>query len=146
MSFSCFILDLVFILRRYCTVYTYFFEKPTEKIFRKVLEHTYIRTGKKIEKFFKTGSKQVPTCLQRLVPLTWLLLPLILLSFLLAGWVTIQERRKSPELWVPGFISLGGKNLGWFVIRASFASNIGSEHLNWTSRFRRERRYACCSV
>ncbi|MCB0593500.1 MAG: sodium/solute symporter [Lewinellaceae bacterium] len=50
--------------------------------------------------------------------------------FLLAGWVTIQERRSKAQDYGSQDYFLGGKNLGWFVIGASlFASNIGSEHL-----------------
>jgi SSS family solute:Na+ symporter len=50
--------------------------------------------------------------------------------FLLAGWVTIQERRAKAQNYGSQDYFLGGKNLGWFVIGASlFASNIGSEHL-----------------
>ena len=50
--------------------------------------------------------------------------------FLLAAWVTIQERRAKAGKYGSQDYFLGGKNLGWFVIGASlFASNIGSEHL-----------------
>lgn len=50
--------------------------------------------------------------------------------FLLAAWVTIQERRAKAEQYGSADYFLGGKNVGWFVIGASlFASNIGSEHL-----------------
>jgi SSS family solute:Na+ symporter len=53
-----------------------------------------------------------------------------ILVFLLAGWVTIQERRAKAQNYGSKDYFLGGKNLGWFVIGASlFASNIGSEHL-----------------
>ena len=53
-----------------------------------------------------------------------------ILVFLLAGWVTIQERRAKAQNYGSQDYFLGGKNLGWFVIGASlFASNIGSEHL-----------------
>ncbi len=52
------------------------------------------------------------------------------LVFLLAGWVTIRERRAKAQDYGSQDYFLGGKNLGWFVIGASlFASNIGSEHL-----------------
>ncbi len=48
--------------------------------------------------------------------------------FLIAIWVTLQERKKK-EASEEGYF-LGGRNIGWFVIGASlFASNIGSEHL-----------------
>ena len=50
------------------------------------------------------------------------------LVFLIAIWVTLQERRKKANASEGYF--LGGRNIGWFVIGASlFASNIGSEHL-----------------
>lgn len=50
--------------------------------------------------------------------------------FLLAAWVTIQERKAKAEQYGSADYFLGGKNVGWFVIGASlFASNIGSEHL-----------------
>ena len=50
--------------------------------------------------------------------------------FLLAWWVTRQERKAKAENYGSSDYFLGGKNVGWFVIGASlFASNIGSEHL-----------------
>ncbi|MCB9284461.1 MAG: sodium/solute symporter [Lewinellaceae bacterium] len=50
--------------------------------------------------------------------------------FLLAWYVTIQERRAKKDQYGSSDYFLGGKNVGWFVIGASlFASNIGSEHL-----------------
>lgn len=53
-----------------------------------------------------------------------------LVVFLLAAWVTIQERRAKANNYGSADYFLGGKNVGWFVIGASlFASNIGSEHL-----------------
>lgn len=53
-----------------------------------------------------------------------------ILVFVLAGWVTLRERRAKAKDYGSQDYFLGGKNLGWFVIGASlFASNIGSEHL-----------------
>lgn len=53
-----------------------------------------------------------------------------LFVFLLAWWVTVQEKRRKAETYGSSDYFLGGKNVGWFVIGASlFASNIGSEHL-----------------
>lgn len=50
------------------------------------------------------------------------------LVFVIAGYVTYQERKVSGGT-TSGYF-LGGRNTGWFVIGASlFASNIGSEHL-----------------
>lgn len=50
--------------------------------------------------------------------------------FILAWWVTMQERRTKAGSYGSSDYFLGGKNVGWFVIGASlFASNIGSEHL-----------------
>ncbi|MBR9919304.1 MAG: sodium/solute symporter [Bacteroidetes bacterium] len=50
--------------------------------------------------------------------------------FLLAWFVTMQERRAKKGSYGSSDYFLGGKNVGWFVIGASlFASNIGSEHL-----------------
>lgn len=50
--------------------------------------------------------------------------------FLLAWYVTVQERRMKADKYGSSDYFLGGKNVGWFVIGASlFASNIGSEHL-----------------
>lgn len=52
------------------------------------------------------------------------------LVFLLAWYVTMQERRAKTDNYGSSDYFLGGKNVGWFVIGASlFASNIGSEHL-----------------
>ena len=59
-----------------------------------------------------------------------IILAYFLVVFLLAAWVTIQERRSKAHNYGSQDYFLGGKNLGWFVIGASlFASNIGSEHL-----------------
>ncbi|MCB0640451.1 MAG: Na+/glucose cotransporter, partial [Phaeodactylibacter sp.] len=50
--------------------------------------------------------------------------------FLLAWWVTRQERKAKANSYGSSDYFLGGKTVGWFVIGASlFASNIGSEHL-----------------
>ncbi|MCB0704181.1 MAG: sodium:solute symporter [Saprospiraceae bacterium] len=50
--------------------------------------------------------------------------------FMLAWYVTMQERRSKKGEYGSSDYFLGGKNVGWFVIGASlFASNIGSEHL-----------------
>ncbi|MEM1219112.1 MAG: sodium/solute symporter, partial [Bacteroidota bacterium] len=50
--------------------------------------------------------------------------------FILAWWVTRQEKQAKAETYGSSDYFLGGKNVGWFVIGASlFASNIGSEHL-----------------
>lgn len=53
-----------------------------------------------------------------------------LVVFILAAWVTIQERKAKAQNYGSEDYFLGGRNVGWFVIGASlFASNIGSEHL-----------------
>lgn len=53
-----------------------------------------------------------------------------ILVFLLAAYVTYQERKQKAGNYGSADYFLGGKNVGWFVIGASlFASNIGSEHL-----------------
>lgn len=59
-----------------------------------------------------------------------IILGYFVIVFLLAAWVTIQERRAKAHDYGSADYFLGGKNIGWFVIGASlFASNIGSEHL-----------------
>lgn len=59
-----------------------------------------------------------------------IILSYFIIVFLLAWWVTIQEKKRKADTYGSSDYFLGGKNVGWFVIGASlFASNIGSEHL-----------------